>query len=371
MNIEFFDDLNHDIVSINFVIPIGTKTIYKGRKNNFAHLIEHLLFHGHPELSQYGLMLKIEQMGGLVNGETNNYYTELYARVQKRYVIETIKLLHDAVLSFDISLEEYESELEIIYIEEKMKIGNERALLDLVLDELFGKISSNPLPGYDGIKKIYKELYNDWSLILNGKLNDYEKEEIKNLFNGKNYNSIKMPKNLLMRDLLRDHICDYRRLNNRNMFYYVHKCNENTDIIAMKLIKHIYTGGLASILYDKFVAEEEYCYSIQFSEYLINNKFFIISFVYDEAPFDKMKEYIDTVFTNEFICNLGDKQFERAKNMAITEAILKKERISSILNDRIGNFIFQQDITMTEEKLNLLSGMGIGDIRQHILESLF
>ncbi|MDD2477272.1 MAG: insulinase family protein, partial [Dysgonamonadaceae bacterium] len=182
MNIVFFDDLEQDIVSINFVVPIGTKTIYKGKKNNFAHLVEHLLFHGHPELTQYELMLQIEQMGGLVNAGINSYYTELYARVHKKYVIETINLLSRAINCFSIRREEYESEKKIIAVEEKMQLTNENALLDVVLDEFFEKFPKSAIPSFNNIKKLYKEIYDNWTIIIIGKLCENEKKMISSIF---------------------------------------------------------------------------------------------------------------------------------------------------------------------------------------------
>ena len=371
MNIVFFDDLEQDIVSINFVIPIGTKTIYKGKKNNFAHLIEHLLFHGHPELTQYELMLQIEQMGGLVNAGTNGYYTELFARVHKKFVIETIDLLSKAIKCFSIRKEEYEMEKNVVAIEEKMKLTNENAVLDIVLDEFFEKFPKSPIPSFNNITKLYKEIYDNWTIIIIGKLCGNEKKMISSIFTADINSNVDPLNNVLMKDLRYNRLCVHKKHNNQNMFFYVHSCNSTTtDIIAMKLIKYIYTNGLASVLYNKFVAEEGYCYSINFNNFLINNKFFVISFIYDCAPFEKMKEYIEKVFAIEFIDNMADKQYEMAKNMAITEAILKRERVSAILNDRVENYIFQQDITMTEEKINTLLNMSTENTRKLVKESL-
>lgn len=372
MNIQFYDDLVHDVVSINYVIPIGLKTLYNGKKNNFAHLIEHLLFYGHPEYNQYELMLKIEHTGGLINATTNDYCTEFYARVQSKHLIETVELMHKAILNFSIEQSDYEREKEIVFIEEKEYLEERNQIFQYVIDEMFGKIHKEEIPSYENVLKIYKEVYNNWSLIIIGKLNESDKAMINHRFKQpENENSKIQLDNILAQTCLQSRVCTHKKIGKHNKFIYIYQCSDESDVLSMKLIKYLYTKGLASILYDYFVAEQGYCYFVNFREYITYTNFFVIEFTYDDAPFIDMKNYIERVFAEQYIEDLEDEQFERAKNMIITETILKKERVSAILNDRVANCIFDKDTTITNEMIERLKKMKIEDIRFYVKKSLF
>ncbi len=371
MNIAFYEIKGQNILSINFVIPIGTKTIYDGKVNKFAHLVEHLLFHGHPEYSQYELMLKLEEMGAIVNAETNDFYTELYARIQKKYLKNVVKILSEAILIFDIRKQDYLREKEIIRIEEYDWNKTGMSLIGNIVDSCFESIKKDRSPSFFNLKSIYEALYNNWSLVIIGDVSPENKDEIYSLFKSNNKKEINFPKNILTTKMINKKFYFNNKVDGKQVFTYVHECTKTTGIIEMKLICNIYAVGLSSVLYDYLVAENNYCYSINFKDYVVDNKFFAIYFTYENIKFNELKSYFDNIFTEDFVRNLPMKEIERAINMVITHTLLKRENTSSIMNDIIENYIFNQDITINQDVFEEVKRLSVEDARSIVIKALF
>lgn len=371
MNIAFYEIKGQNILSVNFVIPIGVKTLYNGKVNKFAHLTEHLLFHGHPEYSQYELMLKLEDMGAIVNAETNDFYTELYARIQVKHLKNVVKILSEAILTFEIRKQDYLREKEIMRIEESIWNKTEVSLISRIVNSCFEKIRNDRTPSLTHIKNIYKGFYNNWSLVIVGDVSPENKDEIYSLFKNNSEQEIDFQQNILNARMINNKFYFNNKVDGKQMFTYVHKCSKETGVLEMKLICNIYAVGLSSVLYDYLVAENNYCYSINFKHYVVNNKFFVIYFTYENIKFNELKSYFDKIFTEDYAKNLPLKEFERAINMVITHTLLKRENTSSIMNDIIENYIFNEDVTINESVFEELKRLNVEDARNIVIKALF
>ncbi|QSX05002.1 insulinase family protein [Sedimentibacter sp. zth1] len=364
---KYIENKNLNLLSINFIIPVGNKTIFNNKINKFAHLIEHLIFHGSSKYTQYELLFKIEELGGIFNAQTNDYYTELYLRITEDNVIEAIELILDALIHFDISEDDYNSEVEIIKIEDKQANSNVDFIVDTMLTKCLNHVKNDNIPSFNDIIKIYKNIYNNWSLVIMGKLEKTKIEKIRNLVNDEGEPKYSFSDNLLYKHL----DFKYKFINkaldkNDNLFLYVFRCSDKTDTLTMKLIKNIYVNGLSSILYDKLVSDFNYCYNINFRDYSVHNNFFIIYFTHDNNSnlllSDAKKLFVD-VFNIKYINSLKSTDIKRAVNMVITEAYLKFERSSAQINDTIDNYLFERDVTITNNYLDKLKSMSEEDIK--------
>lgn len=205
MNIKFFDIAEKQLLSCNFVIPVGINTIYK-KYCNFAHLIEHLIFHGHPKFSQYSLMDKIEQMGGIINAITEEDHTEIFFRVSEEYVEDAIELLYQAIREFAISNENIDAEYNIVRIEERQK--NDDPVMDVrnrLLSSKMNDICTQKL-SFEVLNKIYKDLYHieNWQLLIVGEVSQEKKRNIRKLLHEDNVTIDKkniVPPNIMWRKM--------------------------------------------------------------------------------------------------------------------------------------------------------------------------
>lgn len=105
-----------ELCSVNLILPIGqVNDPYD--LIGITHLIEHLIFHAHPNYSQEEFMIKIEEMGGIFNAITEKEMTIIYGKIQIKYINEVIKLFKEAIDNLPNCLSHIDSEKAIILTE--------------------------------------------------------------------------------------------------------------------------------------------------------------------------------------------------------------------------------------------------------------
>lgn len=104
---------HNELCSVNLILPIGQVNDPTGQIG-ITHLIEHLFFHAHPYLSQEQMMIKIEEMGGIVNAITDREMTIIYGKIQKKYVNDLLNLFKEVILNLENSIKYIETERAII-----------------------------------------------------------------------------------------------------------------------------------------------------------------------------------------------------------------------------------------------------------------
>ncbi|MEG0805760.1 MAG: insulinase family protein [Lachnospiraceae bacterium] len=371
MNIKFLYRKEQSLISCNFVIPYGLRSQYGEKRYEFAHLVEHLIFRGHPSLNQYDFMVRLEEMGVNINAATHDNYTELYCRVQKKYLYHVIQLILEAIENFAISYKDFIQEKRIIEIESRQMISCEDKILQLCIDKATEYNKSRNIPRYNTLKAIYNELYalQNWSMVIVGA---FEEEMRQTILSRNQNNFIDLKLAYRERILCNKDLYFNKKSGTDQYFVCLHQCDLSTTKTEMKLIKNLLVSGISSILYNQFVAEDGVTYSISFREYHSRESFFAVYFKYETVGFEKLKKQFKTILdTPEYIENLPDYLFLRTKNMTVSEYQLKSENTSSIVNDLIECILEKEEFQSYEMICQQLEEMSVSQLRKKITKVLF
>ena len=366
MNIQFFEKKGQRLISCNFIIPVGMNRAWRD-KGSFAHLVEHLLFKGHPELTQYGLMQQIEGMGGIMNALTDNTHTEVFIRVEERYLTEVVALVYDAIATFNISEEDLEEEIEIIEIEEGQAYVEE-VLLNTVLG--LGKKKLTGAFSEEELKEIYQTYYDtkNWTLLLVGEVTEQTKKQLEQYATKQGKEifekvEIQVPASPKYETFI---------AGDETYFTYYHPCQTLCDKVDMKIIKYLLVSGLSSYFYKILVDENAYTYQILFQDVYYDKAAFVIFFACEENKVEEIRAIFEDLFaTSDFIETLTDEEVRRAMNMTITEYYLKSESVSSLVQDIIASMLMDRQFMDFDETINSLSEQSEKEVRERIKSLLF
>lgn len=366
MNILYLKNECQRLISCNFVIPIGLNYTWEGN-GGFAHLVEHLIFRGHPELTQYDLMQKIEGFGGIMNAFTDEIHTEIYIRVEERYLAEVVALVYEAIIMFDISEEDVKEETEIIELEES-DIYIDELLLNNILE--FGNRKTTGKFCKEELKEIYRTYYSveRWTLLIVGEVSNVTKKQLEKYITNKKGKII--PKT----ELSIPDSPKYERFyaGNEAYFVYYHPCTKMCDKMYMKIIKYLLTSGLSSHFYKSLVEEKGYTYQITFQDVYYDKAAFVIFFTCEEEVEEEVRAIFDNVFAGpDFIDGIVNEKIRRAINMTITEYCLKEESVSSLVQDMITSLITGRTFVNFKETVGILSRQSEEEIKEQIKTLLF
>lgn len=368
MNIYFIEMKKQKLISCNFIIPVGMND--KWRKNkSFAHLIEHLLFRGHPNFDQFHLMQKIENFGGIINACTDDKHTEVYVRVEEKHLVEVVDLLYEAIASFDISLEDIQEERRIIGIEEEQDYVGEMIQNNILgFEKKYTAIFSKK-----ELKEIYRKYYqlNKWHLLIFGDVSEDTKKYIKKYLNDqKEEKEEKEQKKII-------HIPDYpiyKKIYDGldTYFVYYHPLSKMCEKRDMKIIKYLLTSGLSSRLYKLLVDENSYTYQINFRDIYYDRPAFIIFFVCRDKDFEELRSIFENIFTKPgFTDCLMEVELIRAINMTVTEYYLKSESVSSFIQDYIASFLAKVPFIDFEQTIKILLEQDTKELKDRLKKFLF
>lgn len=372
MNTIIIKRPNQELLSCNFVIPVGERTLYQNQRLSFAHLIEHLLFHAHPRLSQYELMIKLETLGVIINAATSDYATEVFLRVRKVNLFKALELIIEAINSFSINEETYEKEKAIINLEEKLfREQRLEVFLKNSFRDFYGLTESDEIADYQKVCEVYHELYQskNWSLIIIGAIDkDLEKLIINKFGTGK----VKQSPEKIYYEKYSEKIY-FNEGEDNLQFCYFRSCHNTTSYLEMKLIKNLFVSGLASFLYNYLVTCKKSCYSLLFYDIISKgSKSFAI---YSQSTND-YQNIINQIFIKvfqdkTFLANLSDEDYERVKEMTLTELTLKSEITSSVASDIVYSYIYCGEILSYDDLIIRLQGLTITEVRSRIIHAIF
>lgn len=365
MNIRFFEKKQQRLLSCNFIIPIGTTSRCKTKKN-FAHLIEHLIFRGHPKLNQCEFMEKIESFGAIINAFTDDRHTVIFVRVDKKYLMKVVELVYEAICKFEISEKDLEEETKIVNLEEKQQYI-ERYILDQVLEFE----SETEKIDISEILEIYRKCYKveNWTLLIVGELDELSKREIYKYSTIEKFAETVKPYNVLIPKESKYMMCAN---DTQKYFVYYHPFTKLCDKVYVKIIKHLLVSGFSSYFYREIVEKRGYSYSIGFQDlYYDRTAFIIYCNCSDENINDIYKLFTEVFETSEFFDTLSNEDLYRAIKMTITEYRLKSENISSLVQDIIESIILDTRFEDFDKIVDMLTERESREILEDIKKILF
>lgn len=110
------------LAAVNILYKVGARNECED-KTGFAHLFEHLMFRGTPNVPNFDF--PVQMACGENNAFTNNDYTDFYITLPKENLSTALWLESDRMRNLDISEEAYETEKQVVIEEFKQRFLNQ------------------------------------------------------------------------------------------------------------------------------------------------------------------------------------------------------------------------------------------------------
>lgn len=369
MEIKIVNKADVDYVSCNFVIPIGSVNFIDSNINT-AHIIEHLIFHGHKKFNQVELLREIEDIGGIINASTSIEYTSIYLRIHKSKVLFAVKLIVDTIFSFSIDLEHFLLEEKIVEVEQKHLNKNVNYIMHAKTIESFYKFKySYEKIDYFNICKIIKNYYGieNWILFIYGSVdNDTKKSVIEYCEKYSKIEKVNIKNNLKNLSEYEYRIF-FENIDKQTKYVsYISSLNQKSSLLVNKIYRNLISNTYSSVLYQKLVEESGCCYSLVTTNNIFEfDTSIIVSSIYDGDE-EFIKESFLTIKDKKYIENLKKLDLERAKQQTLCEMYLKRENIGQSAHMSIENYLKTGFIKTYDFLIDELNDMSTENIRDSL-----
>ncbi len=185
------EDKSTPIVAVNVFYHVGSKNEAPGR-TGFAHLFEHMMFQGSKNYSS-DYLSAIDDMGGNVNGTTNEDRTYYYEVVPSNFLERTLYLEADRMggLLDAMTQEKLDNQRDVVKNERRLRVDNQpygtssERIGEIVYPEghpyhwsVIGSMADLSAASLDDVKGFFRQYYtpNNAVLVLSG---DFEEKQAK------------------------------------------------------------------------------------------------------------------------------------------------------------------------------------------------
>ncbi len=122
LQVLLHNDSSTPLVSVNLLYNVGSRDEDASR-TGFAHLFEHLMFGGTPNIPDYDMV--VNGMGGESNAFTNNDYTNYYLTVPAQFLEQALMLEADRMRQLDFSQHSLEVQQQVVTEEYHQRYENQ------------------------------------------------------------------------------------------------------------------------------------------------------------------------------------------------------------------------------------------------------
>lgn len=192
LTVVMHQDKSTPIVAVNVFYHVGSKNESTGR-TGFAHLFEHMMFQGSKNYSS-DYLSAIDDMGGNVNGTTNEDRTYYYEVVPSNFLERTLYLEADRMggLLDAMTQEKLDNQRDVVKNERRLRVDNQpygtmsERIGDIMYPEghpyhwsVIGSMTDLSAASLDDVKSFFRTYYvpNNAVLVLSG---DFEEKQAKN-----------------------------------------------------------------------------------------------------------------------------------------------------------------------------------------------
>lgn len=373
-------DHSTPIVAMNIIYKVGSRD-ESVRRTGFAHLFEHLMFGGSPNIPKYDTPL--EKAGGENNAFTNSDFTNYYLTIPKNNLEIAFWMESDRMLDLAFSPKSLEVQRQVVIEEFKQNYLNQPfGDVYLLLKPLaykkhpyrwntIGKdIRHIESATMEHVKSFYKKYYNPGNAILSI-AGDVSTKDIEN-FAGKWFEPIPSGKGIVRNypeepEQLSPRKKSVKRNVPQSAVYMAWHMPKRTDIgfYHCDLISDILSNGNSSRLFRKLVKEKG-----MFSE--------INAFVtgdLDKGLFIVSGKLINGTSTNNAIAAIDDEMklisdelvdiadFEKIKNKIEANMVFSKASVlTKAMN--LGYYELLGDAHMWDNELDIYRSVSRDDIRK-------
>ena len=177
------EDKSTPIVAVNVFYHVGSKNEAPGR-TGFAHLFEHMMFQGSKNYSS-DYLSAIDDMGGNVNGTTNEDRTYYYEVVPSNFLERTLYLEADRMggLLDAMTQEKLDNQRDVVKNERRLRVDNQpygtssERIGEIMYPEghpyhwsVIGSMADLSAASLDDVKGFFRQYYtpNNAVLVLSG-----------------------------------------------------------------------------------------------------------------------------------------------------------------------------------------------------------
>jgi len=133
MKVVLSEDHAFPVVAYSIDYGVGSRAEPPGR-SGFAHLFEHMMYQGTPNVGKGEYFKYVEGNGGVFNGSTHVDYTNYYAELPAHRLELAIWLEADRMRSLSINAENLKNQREAVKEEKRLGIDNQPYASALVVD---------------------------------------------------------------------------------------------------------------------------------------------------------------------------------------------------------------------------------------------
>lgn len=193
--------------TVTVLVTIEVGSGYETKETSgYAHFLEHMLFEGTKNKSNFDIANEVESLGGEMNGATNSEKTIYYIKVPKAYTQSAVNLLADMLTSPLFGKEEFKKEKQVIQSEIALYNDDPKLFGWLLLEKnLFDSSLSNPTLGskksisfatLEKLRTFYKKHYlgGNTTITLTGNFPNVDLSPFNSLPKGKTKKQFKEPK---------------------------------------------------------------------------------------------------------------------------------------------------------------------------------
>lgn len=338
-------------VFINTLIKVGSKDEPRNQRG-IAHLFEHLMFEGSPNVIQGEFDDILHGIGGDSNAYTTYDVTCYQTTVPSNFIETALWLDSDRFTGFTLSDESIKVQKKVV-LEEKLQQYDNSPYGSSEEESMKRLYNAN---GYDipvigksedirrinksDIEKFYEENYNPSNIILTivGDIEYGFTEELVRKY----YGSIKSKNNPERKSFsdneihseINETIYDNVNLPGRFIYYKIPDVSKREFYVAM-LLSGILSSGESSLLYHNLVYEKKMLYDV--TAYTLGTKdiglFVIDSFLQSGTDFNLAGMEVDKILNDVCDGSITESQIAKVKNRIETSYYTKHQYMHNIADD--------------------------------------
>lgn len=352
---------NIPMTAVNTTFHAGSKD-EKKNKTGLAHLLEHLMFEGSPNIPRGKFDEILNKNGGESNAYTSRDVTSYYISVPSNHLETALWLDSDRISGFGITGKSLKIQKDVVLEEKLLYVDNSPygSLEEESSKRLFGKSGySWPVIGYtddisgftlDDIREFHEKYYSPSNAVISivGDI-DYD-SAIKSV--EKYYGDIKSGPDIICNDIRDDEISEEIRadipdnihLDGQFIFYRLPE-KGTRDYYSLNILNSILSEGESSRFYNEIEYKSELVNEIDTSVIGMEKAslFLVTAIALKGKSLDVIENKIDEIFEDIKSGNISDREFEKVKNRIETLFSSRRQSIVSLADKFSSLKLFYND----------------------------
>jgi zinc protease len=346
LRVILHEDHSTPIVAVDVAYRVGSKN-EDSSKTGFAHLFEHLMFDGSPNVNRGDFDRYITKAGGWDNAYTTWDITNYYEVLPSNQLELALWLEADRMAGLNITTLGIQTEREVVKEERRWRVDNRPygTAEEKIFSHAYKKHPYRwPVIGYmehldratiEDVERFFKTFYvpNNAALVISG---DVDVAEARGMV-GKHFNSIPIGKHQIPRVAVieepqqkeeREVVADNVQLPGVFVAYRIPE-EGHPDFYPLVLLSNILSVGESSRLYRTLVYEKKFAQDVEASTVAMENPglFLITATALDGYTAETLEKEIESEVDTIRIQPVNANELEKVKNQLESSFTFGKQRV--------------------------------------------